>query len=118
MRNLKLRKLKAILKNLRSVVVAFSGGLDSTFLLKAAIDTLGKGNVIAVTARSETYPSSEYKEARFLAKNIGTRLVTIHTGELKDRRFKSNPVNRCYYCKSELFKKLTSIAKKHKKNAV
>ncbi|MCX5680640.1 MAG: ATP-dependent sacrificial sulfur transferase LarE [Candidatus Omnitrophica bacterium] len=118
MKNLKLKKLKKILKNLQSTVVAYSGGLDSTFLLKVAIDTLGKDNVVAVTAISETYPASEYKEARLLAKKIGARLVTIHTDELEDEPFKSNPVNRCYYCKSELFRKLSSIAKQYKKTAV
>ena len=61
---------------------------------------------------------SEYKEARFLAGKMGAHLVTIHTGELKDARFKSNPVNRCYYCKSELFRKLSLIAKQHKKRVV
>lgn len=114
----KISKLEKALRNLKSVVVAYSGGLDSTFLLKMAVGTLGKENVIAVTARSETYPVSEYKEARELAKKIGARLVTIHTCELNDKRFKSNPVNRCYYCKSELFKKLSAIAKRYKKNAV
>lgn len=114
----KISKLAGMLKDLKSVVVAYSGGLDSTFLLKFAIDTLGKDNVIAVTARSETYPLSEYKEARLLAGKMGADLVTIHTCELKDKRFKANPVNRCYYCKSELFRKLSLIAKQHKKRAV
>ena len=117
-KNLKLKKLETILKNLQSVVIAYSGGLDSTFLLKFAVDTLGKDNVIAVTARSETYPASEYKEAGLLAGRIGARLITIRTDELKDKRFNSNPVNRCYYCKSELFRKLSLIAKLHKKQAV
>lgn len=71
-----------------------------------------------MTARSETYPASEYKEARLLARKIGVKVVTIYTDELKDERFKSNPVNRCYYCKSELFRKLSSIAKRYKKLAV
>jgi len=109
MQNLKLKK---ILEKLGSVVVAYSGGLDSTFLLKAAIDTLGTDNVIAVTARSETYPYSEYKEARAAAKKIGARHVTIRTKELAINGFSSNPVNRCYYCKRELFKKLDNIRKK------
>jgi len=118
MKNSKLRKLENALENLQSAVVAYSGGLDSTFLLKFAVDTLGRDNVVAVTARSATYPESEYKEARLLAKKIGARLVTIHTNELKDERFMSNPVNRCYYCKAELFRKLSAIAKRYKKSAV
>lgn len=114
----KISRLEKILKGLKSVVVAYSGGLDSTFLLKFAVDALGRDNVLAVTARSKTYPASEYREAKDLAKKIGARMVTISTDELKDRRFKTNPVNRCYYCKSELFCKLSDIAKRNKKTAV
>ena len=105
----KMEKLNRVLKSLKSIVVAYSGGLDSTFLLKAAIDALGKANVLAVTARSETYPVSEYKEAVKIARNIGARQMTIHTEELKIKNFKANPVNRCYYCKKELFKTLDDI---------
>ena len=105
----KIDKLEDILKDLKRVVIAYSGGLDSTFLLKASVDTLGKKNVLAVTARSETYPSSEYREAVKLAKRIGSRHLTIHTEEFNMRTFRSNPVNRCYYCKRELFKKLDKI---------
>lgn len=109
MQNLKLEKLKKILKKLGRVVVAYSGGLDSTFLLKMAVDTLGKDNVLAVTARSETYPHSEYAESKRLAKRIGAWQLTIHTSELVIKGFSSNPVNRCYYCKKELFGKLDKI---------
>jgi len=118
MKNSKIKRLENILKDLQSVVVAYSGGGDSTFLLKFAVDTLGKNDVIAVAARSETYPASEYREACRLAGKIGARLITIHTSELEDERFRSNPVNRCYYCKSELFRRLSAIAKRHKKAAV
>ena len=111
MQNLKLKKLQNILKNLKSIVVAYSGGLDSTFLLKAAVDALGNRNVLAVTARSETYPLSEYKDAVKMAKSIGARHLTIRTSELEIKGFKDNPVNRCYYCKRELFKKMKSISK-------
>lgn len=109
----KINKLKKILKNLKSAVIAYSGGLDSTFLLKVAVDTLGSKNVLAVTARSETYPLSEYKEAARIARSIGARHLTIHTEELKIKKFKSNPVNRCYYCKRELFKKLGGIKNRY-----
>lgn len=108
MKNLKLKK---ILKKLKRVVVAYSGGLDSTFLLKSAIDTLGRDNVLAVTAVSRTYPLSEFRQARRLARYIGARHMVIHTDELSDRRFSSNPVNRCYFCKKELFGKLDAIKK-------
>ena len=114
----KFGKLKNILRDLRKVVIAYSGGLDSTFLLKTAVDTLGREDVLAVTARSETYPVSEYREAVNIAKSIGARHVTIKTEELKIKNFKSNPVNRCYYCKRELFKRLGGIRDKYKMKAV
>ncbi len=106
-------KLNKILEDLESVVVAYSGGLDSTFLLKAAIDVLGRDNVLAVTARSETYPYSEYREARRLAKMMSARHVTIRTAELNIKNFKRNPVNRCYYCKKELFERLNGLKKRY-----
>ncbi len=109
----RIKKLETVLSKLKSVVVAYSGGLDSTFLLKTAVNVLGKSNVLAVTARSETYPYSEYKEARQLAKSIGVKHLTICTKELSLKNFRSNPVNRCYYCKKELFKKLNDIKKSY-----
>lgn len=109
----KLEKLRSLLLKLKRVVVAYSGGLDSTFLLKAAIDTLGKDNVLAVTARSQTYPLSEYKEARSIAEKFGAKQLTINTRELDIKNFRSNPVNRCYYCKKELFKRLNAIKERY-----
>lgn len=97
---------------MKSAVIAYSGGVDSTFLLKVAKDVLGD-KVIAVSARSETYPVSEYKEAKRTAKAIGARHIIINTQELKNKRFSSNPSDRCYYCKGELFKKLKQIAKRY-----
>lgn len=114
----KIDKLKNILRDLRRVVVAYSGGRDSTFLLKAAIDALGKDNVIAVTARSETYTLSEYRDAVTVAKSIGARHIVIRTNELRSNKFRANPVNRCYYCKKELFNKLTKIRNKYKMDHV
>ncbi len=108
----KIDKLKNILKGMKSVVIAYSGGLDSAFLLKAAIDSLGKGSVLAVTARSETYPLSEYEEAVSIAKKMGSEHITIQTKELNIKHFKSNPVDRCYYCKKELFGKLDIIRRR------
>lgn len=105
----KLKKLKDILNDLERVVVAYSGGLDSTFLLKVALDALGNGNVMAVTARSETYPYSEYRDARNMAKKFGAKHLTINTRELGIEDFRSNPENRCYFCKKELFGRLDAI---------
>jgi uncharacterized protein len=109
----KQKKLTNILKGLGRVVVAYSGGLDSTCLLKAAVDALGRKNVLAVTARSETYPKAEYKEALAIARKIGARHITIHTKELGMPEFNANPVNRCYYCKRELFRKLDCIRSRY-----
>lgn len=94
------------------MAVAFSGGVDSTFLLKAAKDTLGRGNVLAVTAVSETYPSRELREARKLAKAIGVRHIVIKTRELGDPKFRKNPPRRCYYCKKELFRSMKRLIAK------
>jgi uncharacterized protein len=108
----KVKRLKRILQRMRSVLIAYSGGADSTFLLKVAVSALGHDNVLAVTAKSPTYPASELKDARQQAKKIGARHIIIATKELGDARFAANPADRCYYCKSELFRKLKRIAKK------
>ena len=105
-------RLKKILKKMGRVVIAFSGGVDSTFLVKAAKDILGSKNVLAVTATSETFPRSELKDAKRLASSIGVKHMVIRTKELEDPDFKTNPPRRCYYCKSELFGKLSRIAER------
>jgi len=96
---------------MEKVLIAFSGGVDSTFLIKAAKDALGARNVLAVTATSETYPKSELKDAKRLANIIGVKHTVIATEEFKDIKFTANPPQRCYYCKSELFDKLKKIAR-------
>ncbi|MFA6350200.1 MAG: ATP-dependent sacrificial sulfur transferase LarE [Candidatus Omnitrophota bacterium] len=107
----KLKKLKYILKKMGSVLLAYSGGADSSFLLKAALDSLGD-KVLAVTAVSETYPNEELIHARQLARKLGARHMVIRTKELNDPKFRKNPVERCYYCKKELFLKLRKVAVK------
>lgn len=108
----KFNRLKEILLELDSVVIAFSGGVDSTFLLKASCETLGS-RVIAVTATSSTYPERELREAISYAKQFGVQHIIIESEELDIEGFAKNPTNRCYYCKHELFSKLKEVAKEH-----
>jgi len=114
----KLARLKKIIAKYNSCLVAFSGGMDSTFLLKVAQDVLPKDKVLAVTANSPTYPKEELFLAKGIACHLGVRHKIITTYELKDKKFVSNPVNRCYFCKYELFTKLKRIARKFKLNFV
>ncbi|ENH96644.1 hypothetical protein J416_09714 [Gracilibacillus halophilus YIM-C55.5] len=105
----KYRKLVSILQDMKRIVVAYSGGVDSTLLLKVAVDTLGVDNVLAVTADSETYPTSELEEAKRLAKKIGARHQVIETSELAIPGYTENDKNRCYFCKNSLFDHLVPI---------
>ena len=109
----RLQRLKGILRKMHSVLVAYSGGTDSTFLLCLAKEVLGS-RVLAVTANSPTYPDQELSFARKMAKGLGVKHRIIKTLELKDSRFIANPKDRCYFCKSGLFRRLKDIAKDNK----
>ncbi len=108
----KLEKLKDTLRGMKRVLVAFSGGVDSTFLLKVSKDTLGD-DVYAVIAKSPTYPSEEVECAKDLCEKFGVKYYVIKTDEFSDENFVTNPQERCYFCKKELFSRLQKIAKEH-----
>lgn len=108
----KLNHLKEFLFSLKSICIAYSGGVDSTFLLKVAKDVL-KDNTLAITATSPTYPHHELIEATELAKKIGVKHLIISSNELDIPGFSENNINRCYYCKNDLFQKLKEESEKY-----
>lgn len=101
--------MKDLIRSLRRVIVAFSAGVDSTFLLKVSADTVGPNNVLAATAISDSLARSEYDEAVKVTKNWGVEHRLIDTDEFKDPNYVANPANRCYYCRSALYARLKPI---------
>ena len=108
----KVEKIKAGLSNYKGVVVAFSGGVDSSLLLKLATQVL-KENVVAVTTVSPLHPKNEINEAKKFARSLGCKHLLIQTHELTDPKFINNTKNRCYLCKIELFTRIKIIAAKY-----
>jgi uncharacterized protein len=109
--NEKFNRLKEVLKKMERVIIAYSGGVDSTLLLKTA-SISGLKEILAVTASSESLPPEELSFAREMASSLNIKHRIIVTEELKDKNYSDNPPERCYYCKKELFSRLKDIAKK------
>ena len=99
----KFENLKEIIKGLERVLVAYSGGVDSTFLLKCCVDVLGKENVLAFIGISPSYPAREVEEAKEYAGLMGADYICVETSEMDDPDYVRNPRERCYHCKSNLF---------------
>jgi len=107
----KFNSLQKILKKLNKVIVAYSGGVDSSFLLKAAVDTLGAENVLACINAGPAEPAGQLQRAKEFAQSVGVKLKTIETDELSDPNFTANKADRCFHCKSRICRILVDIAK-------
>ena len=105
------RQLSSWLRERGSVVIGFSGGVDSAYLACVAVDALGPDRVLAVIGRSASYPGEQWETARRVADQFGIPVAEIDTDELNDPRYAANPANRCFYCKSELWSRVIPLAR-------
>jgi uncharacterized protein len=114
----KYRLLREHLKKLNKVLIAYSGGVDSTFLLKACADNLGSQNILACISTGPLMPKQQLSKALELAKNMKVAVETVEVNEITDKTFSANKADRCFHCKSNLFKVLNKIAKERGYNHV
>ena len=108
----KTEKIKSLIREMDSTLVAFSGGVDSTLVLALAHEVMGE-RTLAVTAQSASVPNREMQASRQLAKEIGARHLVVRTEEMSNPEYRANPANRCYYCKTELYSNLKRVAEKN-----
>jgi pyridinium-3,5-biscarboxylic acid mononucleotide sulfurtransferase len=106
----KRQRLEQVLRECRSVVIGYSGGVDSVFLARVAVDVLGAANVLAVTGKSDSIASWMEDTARQVAADFGIPWLEVETREMDDPRYAANPSNRCYFCKNELWSVLSAVA--------
>ncbi len=114
----KCQQMRSILRELKSVAVAFSAGIDSTLVLKVALDELGPENVVAVTGKSDSLAATEFQSACQIAEEVGAEHVILDTDEFADPNYVSNPINRCYHCKTTLYTRLAEFIQERGINAI
>ena len=108
----KTEKIKSLIREMDSTLVAFSGGVDSTLVLALAHEVMGE-RTLAVTAQSASVPNREMQASRQLAKEIGARHLVVRTEEMSNPEYRANPTNRCYHCKTELYSNLKRVAEQN-----